>query len=370
MTKILTALSGLILGVCLSFPIAARDAVALNPDRPERYVVQEGDTLWGIAGRFLREPWDWPAIWDANPQLGSPHTIYPGDTLELVDGANGPELQVADRAAPWPDDGGAGSTVKWSPRVRKTPIETEVPAIPIDAVNQFLGRPYVLSQEDYEASPYVVAFGGDRIIGGSGHTIYVRAIEENEENEENDAGEEAEGLPTRYDLVRLGEPYLDPDSGAILGYEGIFVGEADLQQPGDPATLEVRRVEKEVLQGDRLLTEGDAGVTRAFYPKSPDTEIEAKIISVMGGVTQVGMHDVVVLNKGADDGLVRGDVLVVYRAGPTIKDRVSSDPWDEVQLPDRRAGMMMVFRTFDKLSFALIMGSKMALHVGDNAVNP
>lgn len=375
MTKFHTTLSGLILGVCLGFPAAAQDAVALNPDRPDRYVVQEGDTLWDIAGRFLREPWGWPTIWEANPQLGSPHKIYPGDTLVLVDGAGGPRLQVAGRSAgganagadanaPWPNDGGVGSTVKLHPSVRETPIEDEVPAIPIDAVNQFLGRPYVLTKEQYEASPYVLAFGGDRIIGGSGHTIYVRSIEEEE------GKGEAETQHTRYDLVRLGEPYEDPETGEILGYEGIFIGEADLQAPGDPATLAVRRVEKEVLEGDRLMAEGDAGVTRAFYPKGPDTEIEASIISVMGGVTQAGRFDVVVLNKGADDGLQRGDVLVVYRAGQLVKDRVSEDPWDEVQLPDRRAGMMMVFRTFERLSFALVMGSEMALHVGDHAVNP
>lgn len=337
--------AGFLLGLLFSFACLAAESVALNPTHPDRYVVVKGDTLWDISGRFLRDPWRWPDVWHVNPQIENPHLIYPGDVLVLtyIDGQ--PRLMLE-----------RGGTVKLSPTVRSTPLDTAIPAIPIDAIRPFLTRPYVVGANELDAAPYVVDFADEHIAGGAGMRVYVRSIE---------SGDNA-----KYDVVRPGKPYKDGDSGEILGYEALYIGDAKLQRTGDPATLLLTNTEIETLVGDRLVPVSEEVVQQSFFPKAPNTPVNGNIISVLNGVSQIGQYQVVVLDRGAQDGLEPGDVLAVDQRGQTVLDPVSPARNDKVRLPDEKAGMLLVFRTFPRVSFGLIMSATKSLHVLDRVHNP
>ncbi len=321
----------------------AAQEVALNPEHPDRYVVKRGDTLWDIAARFLRDPWLWPEIWYVNPQIENPHLIYPGDVISLayVDGK--PRL-VLERGR---------RTVKLSPRVRELPLDEAIPTIPLDAIRPFLSRPRVLGEAEFEAAPYVVASADEHLIAASGMRVYARGVDQ--------------GRGARYAVLRRGEVYRDPDTGEVLGLEAIHVADAEVQRAGDPAVLVLRRSSRETLPGDRLFPVGEDRYTDNFLPRAPGQRVEGRIIAVFDGVSRIGQYQVVVLNRGARDGMEPGHVLAVYRAGETIRDPVRKE---KVTLPDERAGIVMVFRTFDRVSYALVMSATRAIRVLDRVRNP
>ena len=321
----------------------AAQEVALNPDHPDRYVVKRGDTLWDIAARFLRDPWLWPEIWYVNPQIENPHLIYPGDVISLayIDGK--PRL-VLERGR---------RTVKLSPRVRELPLDEAIPTIPLDAIRPFLSRPRVLGEGEFEAAPYVVASADEHLIAASGMRVYARGVDR--------------GRGARYAVLRRGEVYRDPDTGEVLGLEAIHVADAEVQRGGDPAVLVLRRSSRATLPGDRLFPVGEDRYTDNFLPRAPERQVQGRIISVFDGVSRIGQYQVVVLNRGARDGMEPGHVLAVYRAGETIRDPVRKE---KVTLPDERAGIVMVFRTFDRVSYALVMSATRAIRVLDRVRNP
>lgn len=323
--------------------IVAAETVALNDNHPERYTVVKGDTLWDISGLFLRDPWRWPDIWYVNPQIANPHLIYPGDVLVLtyVDGQPRLTLQRGPN--------------RLGPQVRSTPIDDAIPMIPIDAIKAFLTRPYVVEKGQLDSTPYVVAFADEHIMGGAGQRFYVRSIEDQTHK--------------KFDVVREGDDYLDSETGEILGHEALFIGSAQLQRTGDPATLLLTDTELEVLPGDRLLPVTEDIALQNFQPKAPARDVNGAIISVLNGVTQIGQHNVVVIDRGSSDGLAVGDVLQINHRGETILDKVTADPKDKVTLPDEKAGLLMVFRTFDRVSFGLVMHATRAIHVLDKVVN-
>jgi hypothetical protein len=339
-------LAGLIVGLLLASVVSAAGRVELNPSHPDRYTVVKGDTLWGIAGRFLREPWLWPEIWHVNPQIKNPHLIYPGDTLVLTYADGRPILSLV-----------RGSyEVKLSPEIRSTPLASAIPAIPVDAVQQFLSRPYVVGRGELADAPYIVAHADEHVIGGAGNRIYVRAIRTDEH--------------TRFDVVRPGPAYRDAETGAFLGYQALYIGEAELQRTGDPATLELLRTTQETREGDRLIPVSDAQPLVTFFPKAPDQQVRGSIIGVLGGITEIGQFNVVALDRGAEAGLAPGDVLAIESRGETIKDTVTHSRHKRVTLPDEQAGHLMVFRTFPRVSFALVMDAIRAIHVRDRVHNP
>ncbi len=325
-------------------PAHADDLLAAN--HPERYTVRQGDTLWDISGRFLRQPWRWPDIWHVNPQVRNPHLIYPGDELELVYLDGKPQLRLTR----------GPRHVKLSPQVRATPWDGRIPTVPVDAIAPFLTRPYVVSQAELDAAPYVVDFADEHILGGAGQRAYVRSI---------DAPQ-----PAKFDLVRPGKSYLDAETGEVLGYEAQYVGSADLQRSGDPATVYINRTQIEAIISDRLLPVTSDEPVMDFYPKAPEGPVSGAIIAVLNGVSQIGQHNVVVIDRGAADGLSPGTVLRVDQRGETIRDVVSPDPRDTVTLPDEEAGLLMVFRTFDRVSFGLVMHATRAMHINDRVRNP
>jgi len=332
------------LSVLLSLPAWADDLLAKN--HPERYVVRKGDTLWDIAGRFLRDPWRWPDIWYVNPKVRNPHLIYPGDELELVYLDGKPRLRL--KRGP--------SVVKLSPQARVTPWDGSIPTIPVDAIAAFLTRPYVITEAELEMAPYIVDFADEHIIGGAGQRAYVRSIETEE--------------PAKYDVVRPGKTYKDAETGEVLGLEAQYVGSASIQRTGDPATIYLTRAKIEAIISDRLLPVVNEKPITDFYPKAPEDEVNGAIIGMFNGVNQIGHHNVVVLDRGASDGLSPGTVLRIDRRGETIRDIVSPRRWDRVTLPDEEAGLLMVFRTFDRVSFALVMHATRSIHLNDRVRNP
>jgi len=325
----------------------ANAAVQLKDGHPEQYTVVKGDTLWDISGRFLSEPWKWPELWHANPQIENPHLIYPGDSLSLVYVDGQPRLML--------NRGASRGTIKLSPTVRTTPIAEAISTIPLEAINSFLlNNRIVDSAEEFQAAPYIVAGNAERVISGSGDRIYGR-------------GEFKDGINI-YGIFRQGKTYKDPETGEVLGINADDVGSAEIvDTEGDIATMLLTRVTQEARIGDRLFPSEERAVNSTFMPSEPEGDINGVILDVPRGVTQIGQLDVVTLNKGERDGLKVGNVLAVYKTGETVRDRVTGE---NVKIPDERSGLLMVFRTYDKLSYGLVLQATRSLSVMDKVRNP
>lgn len=315
----------------------------LKPDYPESYIVRKGDTLWGISARFLRDPWRWPELWHKNPKINNPHLIYPGDILTLIYIDGKPTLQVQ-RGRP---------TVTLSPRVRVEELVRPIPTIPIEAIRQFLHRPRIVGKNELKRAPYIVSAASGHLIAGAGIDVYARGVEDND--------------VTEFVVVRQGQVYREPSDGEVLGYEAIHVADAELRRFGDPAMLSVVRSSREVLRGDRMLPAQVERFEESFIPRAPANRVDGRIIAVMDGVTQIGQYQVVVLNLGHRDEIERGHVLAVYQRGDRVLDEVRNQ---RLQLPDERAGTLMVFRAFEQISYALVMEATDPMHVLDRVMNP
>jgi len=367
-----------ILGLTLCQPAFAADppvpghamSVPLAPDAPSSYVVQKGDTLWSLASKFLTQPWYWPEIWYLNPDIQNPHKIYPGDTLRLVYDAEGhPQLRVergADRAFE------RGDTVHVGPRIRSMPIEQAIPAIPFEIVAAFMSKPSVVSPDDAKTLPYIVALGQNSVIGGMGDLLYARGLK---------------GLPvgSRLNVVHIGDKLRDPQSGKMLGYQGIYAGTARLERAAegngrnDLAKLVLVSSARETLTGDRLVHDS-LDVPLDFFPHAPSRSVTGEIISVVDGVTVIGQFQVVIVNRGKRDGLEPGHILEIWQRGESAPDRgaaglteinpLASAFTREVRLPSERAGKFMVFRAYANMSYGLVLDASNEMHVGDLIKNP
>ena len=325
----------------LSTAMQTAVAVELNANHPMQHVVVKGDTLWDISGRFLQNPWEWPKIWHANSQIKNPHLIYPGDVISLVyrDGQAMLELSRGP------------SSVKLSPGARATPLDKAISTIPLSAIEAFLTQPQIVGAEVLPMAPYVVATVDDRVLAAAGDIVYVRSLDED--------------AMANYSVFRPGKTYVDYETKQLLGYEALYGGNATVLEIGDPATLELNNSTREVKVGDRLLAIEDEGYEVNFFPKTLREELDGHIISVAGGVTYVGQHQVVAIDRGSNDYLEEGHLLSVYKAGKTIRDDVTEQRGDVVTLPDEYAGVAMVFKVFEGLSYAILMKSNFAVEVGD-----
>lgn len=325
----------------------AQAEVQLRDGHPQRYTVVQGDTLWDISGKFLREPWQWPEIWHANPQVENPHLIYPGDSLSLVYIDGKPRVQL--------NRGTDRGTIRLSPRVRSTPMAEAIPTIPLEAINSFLLKNRIIDDaEAFQSAPYIVAGEAERVVSGSGDRIYARG--------DFSSGE------TAYGIFRQGKTYTDPETQEFLGINADDVGSGEIvAEEGDIATMVLKRSTQEARLGDRLFATEERAINSTFMPSEPALDIEGVILDVPRGVTQVGQFDVVTLNRGLRDGLSEGNVLAVYKTGETVRDRVTGE---QVKIPDERAGLLMVFRVYEKLSYGLILNATRQLTVMDKVRNP
>jgi len=330
------------------------EEIVLKPQHPTNYVIKDGDTLWDIASRFLRDPWRWPDIWQVNPQIKNPHLIYPGDQVVLTFKDGKPKL-VLKRSNTTQDN---LRVVKLSPTIRKRQLTKAVPTIPINAIQQFLTRPSVLSDDALESLPYVLSIQGHRIVSGTGDTLYARGI--------------IPGSITRYTIVRAGKEYTDIVDGDKMnvGQEAIYIGEARIDKFGDPSTVTITRAKREVLVGDRLLPSIPQAIEYNFQPHAPKNKINGKIISVVDGFSRISQYQTVVINRGSDHSMEKGHVLAIFQAGETIDDDLNHHSTDEVTLPDEHAGYLLLFRIFDKVSYALVMKATREIHILDSVTNP
>jgi hypothetical protein len=324
----------------------------LNPRHPETYVVQRGDTLWDIASMFLRDPWYWPEIWQINPQVENPHLIFPGDILSLAYLDDGRPVVQLERG-PQVAQGGSG-VERLSPRIRSQPLEEAISTIPYETIAAFLSRPRIIDEDEIDDLPYIVAHR-EGLIGSAGRDVYVRGTD----------------APTGsvFNVVERGDELVDPDTKDVLGYQGIYVGQGRLDRTGDPGTLRMLESEREAVVGNYLMSEEDIQQLN-FVPRSPDRDVDGRIISALGGGALIGELEVVVINRGSAAGLEPGHVLRVFQAGRTIRDTQRGAIGQKVRLPDEPAGTMMVFRTSERLSYALVMEATRDIALLDAVRNP
>lgn len=383
-------------------PVLA-DTLKLQDNAPETYVVVKGDTLWDISGRFLKDPWRWPQIWNMNrSEIKNPHWIYPGDMVVLDRSGKEPRLSLVKGNA------GGMQTVKLSPGVRATNISNEaIPAIPISVIHPFLSQPRVVPKGAFDDAPFILGSNTDRVVLASGDDAFATG-----------------GKPgvTRWNLLRPGKALKDPESGEVLGYEVEYLGDARTLVEGAPQKIRITRSTQEILPKDKLV-EADNTTIYEFVPHAPEAKIRGRIISAYGGMTDSGRYQTVVINKGSNDGLEPGHVLTVFREGQAVtltrdeKDRmtwvnekskgvpdggawlyndvrclkedgkVTYDQVAEVRntfrntclgnsndravkLPDSRSGLVMVYRVYDRVSYALIMESDGPVYLLDTVRNP
>ncbi|WP_293006390.1 LysM peptidoglycan-binding domain-containing protein [Nitrosomonas sp.] len=326
-------------------PVNAEDNL-LRSDTPYRHIVVPGDTLWGIASRFLNDPWRWPEIWGLNrEQVKNPHRIYPGDIVVLRKTSYGFRLSLEDTEDEI-------RTVKLSPKIRsELSDDAAIPSIPAAAIEPFLSQPLVIEKDGLDNAPYILGSSDNRVVLSTGNTAYVNGLPK-------DKG-------STWQIFRPGKALKDPDQkDQILGYEATYLGNAKATVFADVSTVTITRAAEEILNGDRLVPAPD-NIFNNYAPHAPDFPINGRIISVYGGITEIGKGAIVTLNKGGLDGLEMGHVLAIFRTS-----QAKSLTGETLQLPDERTGLAFVFRVFDKVSYALVVQSTHSIKILDAVKTP
>ncbi|WP_024325915.1 LysM peptidoglycan-binding domain-containing protein [Thioalkalivibrio sp. AKL19] len=319
----------------------------IRESAPERYVVKKGDTLWDISAMFLQDPWYWPEIWLVNPEIENPHLIYPGDVLSIhyVDGQ--PRIMV---------DGGprVRPTHRLSPEARV--VERDEDVSPISTLQSFMFRPQVLDEETLENAPYILASQDERVIFGPGDRVYVRNAEDTEQYE-------------LYHIVRHDGMLTDPDTGEELGVATLPVGEAEIIEPGNVARADIRKGEREAIRGDRLVPYAEEQDMLFDIGRAP-AGTEGTIISLFDAISQIGQLQAAIINRGERDGIENGQVFAAFTAGREVRDPISDRANDVVTLPEEEVGTVMVFQTFEKVSYVLVTDAERTLREGDKVRTP
>jgi hypothetical protein len=334
-------------------PTGSDTGVELNPSHPDSYTVVRGDTLWDISALFLKDPWFWPEIWQVNPQVENPHLIYPGDVLTLVYVDGKPQIQVQRQQQATVE---SGSAERMSPQIRSEDLGEAIATIPFELIGPFLSKGSVLSLEQFEALPYIAAIREGHLAAAAGMDVYVRG--------------DVAGMNTGYSVVKIGNPLIDPDDGDTVGYRGTFVGEGIIRHVGDPSTLRLVKTQREAREGDRLLSQ-DFMIPMQFVPRPPEKQTEGRIIDVLDGMTVIGQYQVVVVNRGERHGIEAGHVFTVWQTGQPARDRfMGSGGGEKITLPDEEAGTLMIFKSYDRISYALIMEATTDIHILDKIRSP
>jgi len=353
------------------------ETIQVNPNHPDQYTVVEGDTLWDIAGKFLQHAWQWPELWRYNRQIHNPHLIYPGDTIYFTVVNGVPQLNVTRADGFEQTDGTYGTSPcvlkndddgkgrehfpltedgKLMPCIRVVPMKEAIAMLPAEQIRTFLSSPRVVAKHDLKNAPYVIEVKGEHLIAGAGSHVYVRP-----------------GLPPEpksYVVYRPGKAYTRPVTNDILGYEADYLADASLVAPGDPSTLLIEKSKGDIRRGDRLMPAEKEEFTLQFFPRPPDLPLTGSIISVLGGVSQIGRHNIVVIDLGTVDGIKIGHELEILRKGEVVRDPFSRVENHVVKLPDEPAGTVMVFRAFERVSYALVMKANQAVHILDIVRTP
>ncbi len=374
----------LLMFCCISLSIHAQE-VALKNNHPDRHVVVKGDTLWGISGKFLKDPWQWPKVWQLNrAQIKNPHLIYPGDVIVLDMSSGSPQLRLL------------RETVTLQPGVVIEPLEkTAISTISLNVIAPFLSQPLVIEKDQLATSPRIISGPDNRVVLSPGTRIYINKIEE--------------GDGINWFVYRPGGVLIDPDSKEVLGTEAMYLGDATITKYGEPASADIVKAKEEIFTRDRLVPTNDVVETN-FVPRAPDTEISGRIINIYGGVAEAGPESIVSISRGSADGIEVGHVLAINRYGRVIKDPEPSKDKDAnakpklkelnfdvskdkdgkpivnfekepaktelvlepgmIKLPDERVGLLMVFRVFERVSYALVMQASQPINKLDSVNTP
>ena len=340
-------------------PSAARsEAPSLQDNVPNRYVVVPGDTLWGISQRFLKNPWKWPELWGMNrEEIANPHLIYPGDVL-VLESVNGmPHLKVlhgsADAAVPGENSSAAethGPAVRLSPGVQSRDLGRAIPSIPLSEIGPFLVKTQIVDEKSWNSAPRIIAGDSYNYIIGAGSTAFVSGIDSSS--------------VVNWDIFAKGREIIDPVTKHSLGFQTEYLGEARLLRQGRPSQIEIVKSTREVDIGSRLFPSTESLVTH-FIPHSPDAKVSGTILSMIGNSTEIGQNDIVSISLGAREGIELGEVLAVNRPGRPV-----GSGKDRITLPDDRIGLVLVFKTYEHISYALVVQSVNPIHVSDPVQTP
>lgn len=342
--------------------------IAIRDGAPSRYQVKKGDTLWDISKKFLAEPWLWPEVWYFNPQIVNPHLIYPGDTLVMSYVGNKPQIRVLRPGQQALSGVNAQVTgydvpskvVKLSPRVRSEPIDAAIPTVPINAISSFLNSSRVLTEEELNSLPTIIGSLDNHLISGPNTTVYVESLPEED--------------VARYSIVRKGRVFKHHETQEILGYEALEIGDAKLTSKANAdglSSLVVGNNIREVLKQDMLAGPDAHTIVSSFLPSAPEVEVQGEIIALHNAIANVASNQVVIIDVGSRDGLEVGNVMAIDQSGAIVREKLpGSTRSKEIQLPDVQAGLALIFRVYDRVSYGLIVDSSRAIHVTDKVRNP
>jgi LysM repeat protein len=335
---------------------AAEKEIRVKASHPRQYTVKKGDTLWDISSLFLQDPWYWPEIWSKNRQIQNPHLIFPGDVLTLVYVYGQPQILVNEAQHREIAESSDMPVRKLSPQVRTSALKASIPSIPGDAIRQFLSNPRFVTKEELEVAPRIIGSQGDHLILGIDSRVYIRG--------------EIDKERVRFAIFKPGDKLIDPASGDLLGYEAKYAGDVHIKEYADPATGDITYSEREILIGDRLLPEDKSKLENLYFPHVPDSEVEAQVVSLYDALFGVAQHQIIVINKGERDGMEVGHLLASYTQGSVVRDRYDKRRSKPVQLPNERSGLVMIFKTFDRVSYALTLESQRVIHQNDYLFTP
>ncbi|MBI3479436.1 MAG: LysM peptidoglycan-binding domain-containing protein [Nitrosomonadales bacterium] len=359
--------------ICFLLPILAIAAESEKPtdilldirnDAPDRHVVVKGDTLWDISGKFFKDPWKWPHIWGINKDtIKNPHWIYPGDMIyidrrngtlhigQVETQAGGQTVQEKETAADSQAESETGGVVRLSPKIRENPSSHDaIPSIPANVIAPFLTQPLVVETDELKDAPALIGAREGRVILGKDDIGFAK-------NLPADKG-------SKWQIYRPGKTFTDPDTGEVLGVEAIYLGKGEVKNFADVSTVAITHSVQEIYAGDRLVLPMIEEANN-YLPRAPESNISSRVISVYGGVSQGGQNSIITLDKGMRDGLANGHVLALYRKGEVVKNEGQN-----YTLPDERYGLVFVFRVFNKVSYALVMQTKLPVQLLDRANTP
>lgn len=334
-------ISALLLALAASFAHAATPApLQVAENAPDRHIVVPGDTLWGISAKFLKEPWRWPEIWRLNQdQIKNPHRIYPGDVIVLDRDADGnPILRLA-------------GNDKLQPKIYSEAVEQTIPSIPPNVIEPFISEPLIVEDITVKNGARIVAMQEERVFLGPGDTAFVTGVGDQPKQES-------------WQVYRPAKPLHDPETKEVLGYEAFYLGTARQMEAGDPAVFQIATAKQEIGRGDRLLPAKRPQLVN-YAPHRPDKAIEGRVMSVYGGVGTAGRNSVITLNRGSASGLEVGHVLALYRYRSDTFRNDETGKKETVQLPDQRYGLVFVFRTFERIAYALVLNSGGSVAIND-----
>ncbi len=323
---------------------AQSTAPRLADNAPDRHVVVPGDTLWGIAARFLKDPYRWPDVWEPNrDRIKNPHRIYPGDVVILDRSGSMPKLKLA--------------TLKVEPRTRVEQTSAAIPLIPAHIIEPFLSQPLVIDEGGLASAPKIIATQEGRVYLGRGDLAYA-------------TGDIDEKVAS-WQVYRPGVALVDPLTKETLGYEAVFLGTAMLERKTDPVTLRIVDSKQEIGTGDRLIPTPKPDVAE-YAPRAPKSAVDGRVLSIYGAGRETGSNRIIAISKGKRDGLEQGHVLALYSYGADVRDRSSifDTSAKVIKLPDERNGLVFVFRVFEKVSYALVMSAQRSVKIGDVAQKP